>query len=97
LIVPVEFLPLTPKEATARLIFTSTELGTYIYDLKLTAVAGPPERSIHFKVGLGACQTQIFRFLSLTKSKTEYSCKIDSQDFTVEKSVVASAGKPLVT
>ena len=95
--IPVEFLPLTPKEATARLIFTSNELGTYIYDLKLAAVAGPPERSIHFKVGLGASQTQVFRFLSLAKSKTEYVCKIDSQDFTVEKSVVASAGTRLIT
>ena len=76
-----------------RLTLSSNDLGAYIYDLKLNAVPGPPERSIHFKVGLGGSQIQVFRFLSLSKVKTEYSCKIDSLDFLIDKTVTATAGK----
>ncbi|KAI9356512.1 hypothetical protein DFJ73DRAFT_958267 [Zopfochytrium polystomum] len=85
----LEYLPLQAKESTARLTLTSVELGVYQYDLRLIATPGGPERSLHFKVGLGGSQTQTFRFLSFAKAKTEYSCKIDSPDFTVEKSAVA--------
>ncbi|KAJ3206444.1 hypothetical protein HDU82_004517 [Entophlyctis luteolus] len=85
----VEFLPLQPKEAVARLAINSSELGMYQYDLKLAASAVGSERSLHFKVGLGGTQTQTFRFLSFAKNKTEYSCRVDSIDFSVEKSVSA--------
>ncbi|KAJ3408149.1 hypothetical protein HDU80_006663 [Chytriomyces hyalinus] len=84
-----EFLPLQPKEATTRVTVTSSDLGIYQYDLKLAASVAGPERSLHFKVGLGGAQTQTFRFLSFAKTKTEYACKIESPEFTVEKSVVA--------
>lgn len=93
----MEFLPLTPKEGVTKVTFSSAELGAYIYDLKLSGIAAPPERSMHFKIGLGGSQTQIFRFLSLSKARTEYSCKIDSPDFLVEKSVNVPAGKILLT
>ncbi|KAI9343132.1 hypothetical protein BDR26DRAFT_917651 [Obelidium mucronatum] len=85
----IEFLPLQPKEVTTRLTITSNELGVYQYDLKLIASVAGPERSLHFKVGLGGTQTQTFRFMSYAKTKTEYTCRIDSPDFAIEKSVVA--------
>ncbi|KAJ3215867.1 hypothetical protein HDU67_010224 [Dinochytrium kinnereticum] len=85
----IEFLPLQAKESSARLTITSTELGVYQYDLRLISTPAGIERSLHFKVGLGGSQTQTFRFLSYAKSKTEYTCKIDSPDFSVEKSVMA--------
>ncbi|KAJ3047832.1 hypothetical protein HK097_011139 [Rhizophlyctis rosea] len=88
---PVEFLPLQPRETTTRISFNSPELGMYQYDLRLISTAAGPERSLHFKVGLGASQTQIFRFLSFAKAKTEYSCRIDHPDFVVEKSVSAGS------
>ncbi|KAI8854494.1 hypothetical protein BC829DRAFT_429292 [Chytridium lagenaria] len=81
--------PLQAKESTARLTITSNELGVYQYDLRLISTPAAVERSLHFKVGLGGSQTQTFRFLSYAKSKTEYTCKIDSPDFSVEKSVMA--------
>lgn len=85
----LEYLPLQAKESTSRLTITSAELGVYQYDLKLVSSPAGPERSLHFKVGLGGAQTQTFRFLSYSKTKTEYTCKIDSPDFTVEKSIMA--------
>ncbi|KAJ3115022.1 hypothetical protein HDU96_001327 [Phlyctochytrium bullatum] len=85
----IEFLPLQAKESTARLTISSNELGVYQYDLRLVSTPAGVERSLHFKVGLGGSQTQTFRFLSYSKTKTEYTCKVDSPDFTVEKSVVA--------
>ncbi|KAJ1558923.1 hypothetical protein HK096_003058, partial [Nowakowskiella sp. JEL0078] len=87
----IEFLPLHPKEMMTRVSFTSSELGLYQYDLKLLATPAGPERSLHFKVGLGNSHTQSFRFLSFAKSRTEYTCKIDNIDFTAEKSVFASS------
>lgn len=89
----MEFLPLQARETSARLAIQSAELGLYQYDLKLVANAAGPERSLHFKVGLGGSQMQTFRFLSYAKSKTEYTCKIDSPDFSVEKTVTAPAGR----
>ncbi|KAJ3226665.1 hypothetical protein HK099_004409 [Clydaea vesicula] len=85
----IEYLPLLPKDQTARATVTSAELGVYQYDLKLYSTPSGCERSLHFKVGLGGNQVQTFRFLSFAKTKTEYSCKIDNQEFLVEKSVLA--------
>ena len=81
-----------PKEVTANLTLNSAELGIYIYDLKLSCSGAGPERKLQFKVPLGLNQVQTFRFLSFTKTKTEYTCKIDSSDFSVDKSVIAPSG-----
>ena len=88
----VEFLPLQPKESTARIILSSNELGIYQYDLKLNAIPSGMERSLHFKVCLGNQQMQTFRFLSFAKTKTDYICKIDNAEFSVEKVISAPAG-----
>jgi hydrocephalus-inducing protein len=89
---PVEFLPLKPGESTTKVQITSTELGVYHYDLRLLSTPVGPERSLHFKVGLGSNQVQTFRFLSFSKQKTEYACRIDSAEFSVEKSIIAPSG-----
>jgi hydrocephalus-inducing protein len=70
----------------------SQDLGTYQYDLKLNAIPSSLERSMHFKVGLGNQQVQTFRFMSYSKGKLDYSCRIDSTEFSVEKTVSAPAG-----
>jgi hydrocephalus-inducing protein len=85
-------LPFQPKESTARIVFTSQELGTYQYDLKLTSLPSGLERTLYFKVGLGSQQVQTFRFQSYSKQKTDYTCKIENSEFSVEKTVSAAAG-----
>eukprot|EP01137_Pigoraptor_chileana_P033800 Opistho-2@25310 len=89
--IPIEYLPLRVGDQTGKLLLTSAELGVYQYDLHLVATPAGPERSMQFKVGLGASQVQTFRFLSFAKAKTEYTCRIDSLDFTVDKTVAAPA------
>jgi hypothetical protein len=88
----VEFLPLLPKESVGRVVLNSPELGAYQYDLKLIALPSGLERTIFFKVGLGGQQLQTFRFMSYAKQKTDYSCKIENSEFTVEKTVSAPPG-----
>lgn len=76
----------------ARLVLNSVELGMYQYDVKLNSIPSGLERSLHFKVGLGNQQVQTFRFLSYSKVKTDYTCKIESPEFSVEKIVSAPPG-----
>ncbi|KAI8803400.1 hypothetical protein BJ742DRAFT_498091 [Cladochytrium replicatum] len=85
----VEYCPLHPRESIARFVLLSSDLGAYQYDLKLNASPASPEKSLHFKVNLGGNQTQTFRFISFSKVRTEYSIKIDSTEFVVDKSVIA--------
>ncbi|ORX48158.1 hypothetical protein BCR36DRAFT_329786 [Piromyces finnis] len=89
----IEYLPLIPKEVVSNLTLNSSELGVYLYDLKLSCSNASLERKLQFKVPLGLNQVQTFRFLSYTKTKTEYSCKIDSPDFTVDKTVIAPSAQ----
>ncbi|KAL7750642.1 hypothetical protein RI367_003984 [Sorochytrium milnesiophthora] len=84
---PIEFLALVPRETTGKLTLTSSELGVFQYDIHLNAVAAGYERTMHFKVGLGGVQVLTFRFPNLCRSKTEFSCKVENTDFSVEKSV----------
>jgi hypothetical protein len=86
-------LPLHPKESTAKIVLSSQELGNYCYDLKLSSVVAGTERNLNFKVGLGGQQIQTFRFFSFSKQKTDYTCKIESSEFSVEKSVIAPAAQ----
>ncbi|TPX54724.1 hypothetical protein PhCBS80983_g05802 [Powellomyces hirtus] len=88
---PIDFLPVQARETVARLTLQSGELGVYQYDLKLVSNPAGPEHNLQFKVPLGTNQTQTFRFISFAKVKTEYVCKLDSADFSVEKTVMAPA------
>jgi hypothetical protein len=87
-----ELLPLQAKESVTRVTLVSTDLGTYQYDIKTNVVPCGLERPLNFKTGLGGSQTQTFRFISYPKMKTDYTCKIDNAEFSVEKSVVAPPG-----
>jgi len=86
-----EYLPLKAGELTGRLSFSSSELGVYQYDLNLTATPAGTEAPVHFRAGLGTSQSQTCRFVNFAKSKVEYSCKVDSTDFHVEKSITAAS------
>ena len=85
------FLPLVPKELTARLTVTSAQLGVYIYDLHLKSTLTGNEKPLQFRVGLGSKIVQTFRFTSYARAKTEYQCKVDHPDFSVDKSIAAPA------
>lgn len=87
----LEYLPLHPKESVSRVTANSQDLGIYHYSLKLTAIPSSVERPLHFRMGLGGYQTMTFRFISYVKQRTEYTCKLDNQEFSVDKVVNAPA------
>ncbi len=89
----ITYLPLVAKEGqSARITINSNQLGVFMYDFKLKATAAGNERPLHFKVGLGDKQTNIFRFVHYSKTKTVFDCRVDNPDFIVEKSISVSTG-----
>ncbi|CAF0787663.1 unnamed protein product [Brachionus calyciflorus] len=85
-----EFLPLKSGESTAKIEITSSELGSSIYDLNLKAIQAPIEKPIYFKTSLGSSQVQTAKFINFCKQKTDYTCKVSSSDFKVDKSIPAA-------
>lgn len=72
-----EYLPLKAGDSMpGKLSFASSELGSYQYDLVLTATSAGPEAPVHFRTSFGVSQVQTCRFVSFAKSKVEYSCKV---------------------
>ncbi|CAL8355249.1 unnamed protein product [Lota lota] len=87
-----EYQPLSEGESTALLTLSCHELGSFRYELLLKALAAPPEPPLLFLTPLGSSHTALARFTNYSRSKAEYSCKTDSADFTVERSLIASPG-----
>ncbi|KAM9376112.1 hydrocephalus-inducing protein-like [Pholidichthys leucotaenia] len=87
-----EYQPLQAGKSTARLTLFSSELGQFYYDLLLKALPPPPEKTVNFSTPLGSSNSVLIKFLNYFRFKTEYSCKTDCPDFTVDKSVSASPG-----
>ncbi|KAM9376113.1 hydrocephalus-inducing protein-like [Pholidichthys leucotaenia] len=87
-----EYQPLQAGKSTARLTLFSSELGHFYYDLLLKALPPPPEKTVNFSTPLGSSNSVLIKFLNYSRFKTEYSCKTDCPDFTVDKSVSASPG-----
>ena len=82
-----EYLPLKSGTMSGRLIFTSSDLGTYQYDLNLTALPPAPEPPTHYNTWLGATQTHAVKFTNFSKHKTEFIVKIDSPDWSTERAI----------
>lgn len=92
--VEVTYLPLLLNESVGRLTLTSPQLGIYIYEFRLRSTSPGPEKPLHFKAGLGTRQIQPFRFIHYARTKTEYVCKVDHPEFTVEKSITVAGAPP---
>ncbi|XP_053175951.1 hydrocephalus-inducing protein homolog [Scomber japonicus] len=90
--VSFEYQPLRTGESTARLTLCSNELGYFHYDLLLRALPPPPEKIVHFNTCLGSSHTVPVKFFNYARFKTEYACKVDCSDFTMDKTVSASPG-----
>ncbi|XP_022605572.1 hydrocephalus-inducing protein homolog [Seriola dumerili] len=87
-----EYQPLRAGESTARLTLCSNVLGYFHYNLLLRALPPPPEKTVFFNTSLGSSHSVLVKFINYSRFKTEYSCKTDCPDFTVDKSVGASPG-----
>ena len=88
-----------------KVTFSSSELGSYQYELHLIATPPTPEPPIHFTCHLGSNQQQQCKVYNHGKgTRVDYNCKIrdssgenvDNTDFHVDKSVTASGTEVLV-
>ena len=89
-----------------KLIFTSSELGAYQYELHLTATPPTPEQPIHFTCHLGKSKQQQCKVPNYAKgTRVEYSCRIrdrasgdnsESSNFHVDKSIMASGTEVII-
>jgi hydrocephalus-inducing protein len=91
----LEWRPLMMREVTSRLTLTSAELGTFMYDLKLSAMPAGDHYNLHFQVALGDAQTSRFRFHNYLRKQETYKLTLADAagDFEVEASVVAPAAE----
>ncbi|XP_030060864.1 hydrocephalus-inducing protein homolog [Microcaecilia unicolor] len=85
-----EYQPLKVGETTGRLTLMNNELGIFQYELILKAMPAKPEKPIYFCTALGSSQVLSVKFMNYIRQKSEYSCKIDSSDFHVEKIIHAA-------
>ena len=86
------YRPLLPCEGeTARLTFSSEELGDFVYELALKAAPAGTERQMQFKAALGTAAKQTFRFRHLAPAPCAYTCLVDSDVFAVDPQVSAPA------
>ncbi|PSN36195.1 Hydrocephalus-inducing protein, partial [Blattella germanica] len=70
----LKYLPLQQGDSICQLDISSTELGSYSYELNLKAGPPPDEKPIHFTANLGSQCTELAHFKNLTKNKAEFIC-----------------------
>ena len=87
-----EFQPLKEGVTVGKLTFNSSDLGSYFYNLTLTAKAANSEPPTKFTTTLGRTQTKIVRFQNFAKQKTEYISRLESNQFTCDKNISTIQG-----
>eukprot|EP00884_Botryococcus_braunii_P008669 jgi/Botrbrau1/17803/Bobra.0127s0052.1 len=90
----VAFRPLLVGASTSQLQLTSSELGTYIYNLQLNGLSPPPAAPVSFTASLGTAQTQVYRFTHWLPDKAKYTCTFESKGasvFSTSKEINAPA------
>uniref|UniRef100_H2YKD6 Uncharacterized protein n=1 Tax=Ciona savignyi TaxID=51511 RepID=H2YKD6_CIOSA len=85
-----EYQPLKVLEGVGKLVLTNGELGTYIHDLTLRATPAAPEKTSYFKTALGGNHVVTIKFQNYAKQKTDYICKMDSAEWSCERSITAA-------
>ena len=76
--------PGDPDAEPLRLVMTSDRLGTYAYDVRLSAQPAGPERGLVFNVPLGSRETKTMRFTHYLDEVTEYRCALAKGDVAFE-------------
>ncbi|OAF68932.1 hypothetical protein A3Q56_03305 [Intoshia linei] len=91
-VIAMEYFPLKAGNFTSQMEINCPELGSYPYELELTATEAQYESPVNFRTVLGSHVTRNFTFFNYARQKTEYICKMDNTDFIVERSIAAAAG-----
>ncbi|CAG2059088.1 unnamed protein product, partial [Timema podura] len=88
--VTLEYLPLHPGENHVRLDVQCSELGFFPYELVLNALPAPKENPLIFNTSLGIAVSLEAQFNNLAHTKADFGCKVDHNDFHVDKSVLVA-------
>nr|CAD7202008.1 unnamed protein product [Timema douglasi] len=88
--VTLEYLPLHPGENHVRLDIQCSELGVFPYELVLNAIPAPKEKPLIFNTSLGIAVSLEAQFNNLAHTKADFGCKVDHNDFHVDKSVLVA-------
>ena len=86
-----EFFPLKVRNATARLVLSSHELGALQYDLMLTSTPPAQLPTERFKATLGDTVVKRLRFLNFCSVRTDYTVSTDSPEFTAVPNISTPA------
>ena len=88
----IEYQPIKVGEKNITFALTNqSDLGTFLYEFRLTALPAPKEPVQSFKTALGQTQTNLLKFNHIAKVKADYQCKIDNPDWSCDKIVTAGA------
>ena len=71
-----EYLPLKVGQVTGKVTLQSSDLGVYHYEVHLAANPCPQEKPVHFTTCLGSSQQHTCRFISFSRGRTEYTCRV---------------------
>ncbi|EKX37002.1 hypothetical protein GUITHDRAFT_78541 [Guillardia theta CCMP2712] len=86
------YRPLLPDSgSTAKVTFSSQELGDFVFELKLIATPASADKSMQMKASLGGSHKATFRFLHFLKSAATYQCHADDPAFSVPTTISAPA------
>ncbi|XP_049961272.1 hydrocephalus-inducing protein-like [Schistocerca serialis cubense] len=86
-------MPLFPGEFREKLEVICTELGSFPYELLLTAIPALPERPMNLNCTLGCNVTALASIENKASVKASFNCEIDNSDFKVEKVVTLESGE----
>eukprot|EP00960_Hanusia_phi_P024729 728453-Hanusia_phi.AAC.1 len=88
----IVYRPLLPDAgSTAKVTFSSTELGDFVFELKLVATPAGADKSMQMKASLGASHKGTFRFVHFLKAAATYQCHADDPAFSVPATISAPA------
>ena len=88
----IEYQPIKVGEKNVTFALSNqSDLGTFLYEFRLTALPAPKEPVQSFKTALGQTQTNSLKFNHIAKVKADYQCKIDNLDWSCDKIVTAGA------
>jgi hydrocephalus-inducing protein len=86
-----EFLPLLVRDTAVRLTFSSSELGTAAYDLRLSARPAGPLPTERFEANLGQQHTRRLSLTHFNPHRDEYTVTVDTPDFIVPPTLATPA------
>ncbi|XP_069724910.1 hydrocephalus-inducing protein homolog [Phaenicophaeus curvirostris] len=89
-----EYQPLKMGKSTGRLVLQSSNLGSFYYNLHLTATMSKPEKPLHFCTTLGSSQTISAKIMNYARQKTDYCLQTNSADFQTEKTMTMAPASP---